>query len=72
MKYLLLSFPLQQWLHEHGSVLRYTAFACLVFVSPKAVRNAKIVFHALWAVCIILLGGTIFLLLSHRNFQTLI
>jgi hypothetical protein len=27
---LLLPFPLQQWLHEHASLLRYTYIACLV------------------------------------------
>jgi len=26
----LIAFPLQQWLHEHASVLRYTYIACLV------------------------------------------
>jgi hypothetical protein len=25
-----IAFPLQQWLHEHSSVLRYTYIACLV------------------------------------------
>jgi hypothetical protein len=72
MKYLLLSSPLQQWLHEHASMSRYTAFACLVFVSPKADRNARIVFRAVWAVSIILLGEPILLLVSHINIQTLI
>jgi len=24
------AFPLQQWLHKHASVLRYTYIACLV------------------------------------------
>ena len=27
---ILIAFPLQQWLHERGSVLRYTYIACLV------------------------------------------
>ena len=71
MKYLLLSFPLQKWSHERATVLHYMAFASLVLVSPKAVRNAKIVFHAVWAVYIILLWETIFLLLSYKNIQTL-
>jgi hypothetical protein len=39
------------------------AFSSLVFVSPKAVRNARIVFHAVRAVCSILLGHPILLLL---------
>jgi len=29
---ILLAFPLQQWLHERASVLRYTYIVCLVFV----------------------------------------
>ena len=28
---ILIAFPLQQWLHERASLLRYTYFACLVF-----------------------------------------
>jgi len=28
---MIIAFPLQQWLHEHTSVLRYTYVACLVF-----------------------------------------
>ena len=67
-----IAFPLQQWLHERASMLRYSAFACLVFVSPKAVRNAGILFHTVWAVCIVLLGEPLVLLLSHINCQTLI
>ena len=32
LKYLILiAFPLQQWLHEHSSVLRYTFIICPVF-----------------------------------------
>jgi len=27
---ILIGFPLQQWLHERASVLRYTYIACLV------------------------------------------
>jgi hypothetical protein len=27
---ILIAFPLQQWLHERSSVLRYTYFACLI------------------------------------------
>ena len=30
---ILIAFPLQQWLHERASVLRYTNIACLVFFS---------------------------------------
>jgi hypothetical protein len=29
---ILIAFPLQQWLHERASVLRYTQVACLVYV----------------------------------------
>jgi len=28
---MLIAFPLQQWVHERASVLRYTYIACLVF-----------------------------------------
>jgi len=29
---IILAFPLQQWLHERASMLRYTYSACLVYV----------------------------------------
>ena len=29
---LLIAFPLEQWLHERTSVLRYTYIACLVWL----------------------------------------
>jgi len=29
---ILIAFPLQQWLHERASVLRFTYIACLVFI----------------------------------------
>jgi hypothetical protein len=29
---ILIAFPLQQWLHERASVLRYTYIACLIFL----------------------------------------
>jgi hypothetical protein len=29
---ILIAFPLQQWLHERASILRYTRIACLVEV----------------------------------------
>ena len=38
----LIAFPLQQWLHEHASMLRYTYIACPVFfyyVKNKRKRN---------------------------------
>ena len=30
---ILIAFPLQQWLHEHASMLRYTYLACLVTIN---------------------------------------
>ena len=27
---ILIAYPLQQWLHEHASMLRYTHIACIV------------------------------------------
>ena len=35
---ILIAFPLQQWLHERASVLRYTYTACLVSTTSKFVR----------------------------------
>ena len=32
---ILIAFPLQQWLHEHVSILRYTYNACLVLDLPR-------------------------------------
>ena len=31
---ILIAFPLQQWLRESASMLRYAYVACLVFFSP--------------------------------------
>jgi hypothetical protein len=31
---ILTAFPVQQWLHEGASMLRYTYIACLVYISP--------------------------------------
>jgi len=28
---ILIAFPLQRWLHEHASMLRYTCIACLLY-----------------------------------------
>jgi len=28
-----IAFPLQQWLHERASMLRYTYIACLVYIA---------------------------------------
>jgi hypothetical protein len=35
---ILIVFPLQQWLHERASLLRYTYIACLVYV-----RNSYVI-----------------------------
>jgi hypothetical protein len=45
---ILIAFPLQQWLHERASMLRYTYIACHVTLSkglmtPKVWRNTQIV-----------------------------
>ena len=29
---MIIDFPIQQWLHERASLLRYTYIACLVFL----------------------------------------
>jgi len=49
---ILIAFPLQQWLHERASVLRYTYIVCLVFslalqlkISPRPPRCLKILNH---------------------------
>jgi len=39
---ILIAFPLQHWLHERGSFLRYTYTACLVsFSSSSASRQSS-------------------------------
>jgi hypothetical protein len=42
---MLISFPLQQWLKERASVLRYTYFACLVsrrnFISVAVIMSHR-------------------------------
>ena len=32
---ILIAFPLQQWLHERSSVLRYTYIACLNYINNQ-------------------------------------
>ena len=39
---ILMDFPLQQWLHERASVLRYTCIACLVFFLYLRVSSINI------------------------------
>ena len=34
---ILIAFPVQQWLHERASLLRYTYFACVVVTEPGCV-----------------------------------
>jgi hypothetical protein len=36
---ILIAFPLQQWLHERVSMLRFTCIACLVFSYKHSVFN---------------------------------
>jgi hypothetical protein len=36
---ILVAFPLQQWLHERASMLRYTYIACLVTASFKRLKS---------------------------------
>jgi len=40
-----ISFPLQQWLHERASLLRYTYIVCLVCEFKCDALNRKIVFN---------------------------
>jgi len=39
---ILIAFPLQQWLHERASVLRYTYIACLVFFSSFLGKETRL------------------------------
>ena len=39
---ILITFPLQQWLQEHASMLRYTYIACLVFICLCEVHKFSI------------------------------
>jgi hypothetical protein len=36
---ILIAFSLQQWLHEHASVLHYMYIACLVLIATEAIDN---------------------------------
>ena len=36
-EYVLITFPLQQWLYERASMLRYAYIVCLVFCSYRSV-----------------------------------
>jgi hypothetical protein len=36
------AFPLQQWLHERASMLRYTYIACIVFIIQIQTRRKVI------------------------------
>jgi hypothetical protein len=42
---LFVAFPLQQWLHEHAALLRYTYIACIVvlyiMIKLLVIRNFK-------------------------------
>jgi len=40
---ILIAFPLQQWLHERGSLLRYTYSACLVTMNFLAWKKKIII-----------------------------
>jgi hypothetical protein len=40
---ILIAFPLQQWLHEHASMSRYTYIACLVRVKYNVVASIVII-----------------------------
>ena len=40
---ILIVFPLQQWLHERSSMLRYTYIACLVFNKIHSFSRVKFV-----------------------------
>ena len=42
----LIAFPLQQWLHERGSMLRYTYIAYLVFLLFNTIHQNNNLKHA--------------------------
>jgi hypothetical protein len=37
---IVIAFPLQQWLHERASMLRYTYIACLVMIHVRTCGSA--------------------------------
>jgi hypothetical protein len=39
----LIAFPLQQWLHERASMLRYTYIACLVFSTVQRTEMPSLI-----------------------------
>jgi hypothetical protein len=45
---ILIDFPLQQWLHEHTSVLHYTGIACLAVCTEAWNRKHMQIIQAFW------------------------
>ena len=39
---ILIAFPLQQWLHEHVLMLRFTYIACLVYKADEMIKCYKV------------------------------
>jgi hypothetical protein len=37
-----IAFPLQQWMHEHASLLRYTYIACHVLSNQKKTVGCRV------------------------------
>jgi hypothetical protein len=44
---MLIAFPLQQWLHERASILRYTYIACVIIYNHQ-IRYAFQAAHLFW------------------------
>ena len=42
---ILIAFPLQQWLHERTSVLRYTCILCLVKTCSETPKDDQLLFE---------------------------
>jgi len=67
----LIAFPLQQWLHERASMLRYTYIACLVFSKNELVEkitallSRKLLF---WVVIYVHIYIYIYRSLKKKNF----
>ena len=47
---IVIAFPLQQWLHERTSMLRYTYISCIVKL-PKDMQASDVLTN--WPVCMI-------------------
>ena len=48
---ILIAFPLQQWLHEHASMLRHTYIDCIVVFKPDVTENFDVSGFTLICIC---------------------